>query len=170
MRKPGHSDLALQLPWASTCPDSSFQGVGTLSCISSKFTTLPPYSLAFPSTPAPHFKQDIVPMVSGIALIFSLAPSTWLGLAVLAKGHQSQASACDWPPWPPACDCPRFRLSPLLWVFPHLILPVLHPFTFCNVLWTFYYVFLPISQGQLGGRGTLILPFLSCVRNPQKPP
>lgn len=58
MRKPGHSGFTLQLPWDTTWPESSFWGVGVLSCIAYESSTLPPSSLAFLLTPATHLEWD----------------------------------------------------------------------------------------------------------------
>lgn len=155
VRQPGHSGLALQLPWDSPCPESSFQGVDILSYSSSKSTTLPPCSLALP----PYL---YLPLKLGWDWLCSLkdtAMPCW----------EMQASACAWPPWLPAQDCSRCPLSLLLWVFLHLILPILHPSTFCNILWSSaVFSYLLLKEGW-EGEGIWSLPFFLYVRNLQEP-
>lgn len=149
MRKPGHSGLALQLPWNSTWPDSSFWGIGILSYISSKSTTLLPYSLAFLLTPAPYLKQDFLwhcPHVLGCHL--NLAGSGCAHSRTQSHAlSELQASASVWPPQLPAPDCSGCPRSPLLWV--SLYLTSLHILQHSII---FYCVFLSIDKGRLGGR------------------
>lgn len=85
-RKPGHSGLALQLPWDSTWPGSSFWGL--------VFWAVSPMSLVhfLPTlrrffSPQPHTLSGT--SSSGIGFIFLLATCTWLGPAVLAPGHRA---------------------------------------------------------------------------------
>lgn len=109
---------------------------------------------AFPLTPAPHLEQDFLwhyPCIFTCPLNLSesgCAHSRAQSHALL----ELQASACAWPPWLPAEDCSRCPLSPLLWVFLHLILPILHPSTFCNILLPSTVLFLTITKGSLGER------------------
>lgn len=151
VRKPGHSGLALQLPGDSTCLDSSFQGVRILSSISSKPTTLPPYSLAFPLTPASHLELDFLwPCPHICTCPLNLAGSGCVHSRMQSHALLGDSGIClclaTLAPNPRLFQMPSFSFTPpntahltSLHILQHSII--------------FYCVFLPITKVRLGGRG-----------------